>query len=459
MNIIKKCFAVTLTFLMLVPVFSAKAGEATGYDKKLSDMAQGMKACIAYDVTNDKRIFQKNTDMKISIASTTKLITCLVALQHAGPDEVFTVGDELMLVQPDSSLCLIQKGHQLKLKTLIAGMLLPSGNDAAYTVAVNIARKHSGNTEMTDTEAKDYFCGLMNEYAASLGCSNTHFANPDGWDDPAHYSTADDMLIFTKEAIKNETLVPIMSTFSRTFYFASGENISWKSSNALLNPSSPYYYAFANGVKTGTTDDAGNCLIASAKKAGVQMIILAFDCDADYIYSGKEIKESVFTDKEALTKAPEESTAPTVNDSAEETTASEETATVAEAAEETTAQEATTASAAEEKETSQPDSQQDKPAALSEDAAKETRLTDNDIRFGKVKEMFEFIYNAPEKGDVDISGDISASDARFTLRASVGLEKITEIILKRGDIDGNGRLTASDARIILRASVGLEIIK
>ncbi len=487
MNSIKKCVAVILFLLMLLPVFTVNAEETTGYDKKLSDMAQGMKACIAYDVTNDKTIFQKNSDMKISIASTTKIITSLVALKYAEAEEIFTVGSELMIVQPNSSLCLIQKGHQLKLKTLIAGMLLPSGNDAAYTVAVNIARKHSGNTEMTDTEAKDYFCGLMNDYAKSLGCTSTHFSNPDGWDDPSHYSTAGDMLIFAKEALKNEALIPIMSTFSRTFFFASGENIQWKSSNALLDPASPYYYPFANGMKTGTTEDAGNCLIASAKKSGVQMIILAFDCDADYIYSGKEIRESVFTDEKELTASADIKAETTTSEeaaaeeasTAEATTAevtTEEASTAETTTAEVTTEEASTAERAtaennaakavsqvsEEEPSSEDASEEDKqenPETPSDDDIKDSKLTDNDIRFGKVKEMFEFIFNAPVKGDVDISGNITAADARFTLRASIGLEECTDTVLMRGDIDGNGRLSASDARFILRASVGLETIR
>ena len=472
MNSIKKCVAVILSLLMLLPVFTVNAEEATGYDKKLADMAQGMKACIAYDVTNDKTIFQKNPDMKISIASTTKIITSLVALKYADAEEIFTVGSELMIVQPNSSLCLIQKGHQLKLKTLIAGMLLPSGNDAAYTVAVNIARKHSGNTEMTDTEAKDYFCGLMNDYAKSLGCTSTHFSNPDGWDNPSHYSTAGDMLIFAKEALKNEALIPIMSTFSRTFFFASGENIQWKSSNALLDPASPYYYPFANGMKTGTTEDAGNCLIASAKKSGVQMIILAFDCDADYIYSGKEIRESVFTDEKELTSSTDIKAETTTAEEA----AGEEASTAETTTAEVTTEEASTAERAtaennaakavsqvsEEETSSEEASEEDKqenPETPSDDDIKDSKLTDNDIRFGKVKEMFEFIFNAPVKGDVDISGNITAADARFTLRASIGLEECTDTVLMRGDIDGNGRLSASDARFILRASVGLETIR
>ncbi len=437
MSYIKKYFSVFLAILILLSAFAFSSAAVTGYDQKLADMAENIKACIAFDVTNDKLIFTKNANMKISIASTTKIITSLVALKYVDPEEIFTVGDELMLVQPDSSLCLIRKGHQLKLKTLIAGMLLPSGNDAAYTVAVNVARLHSENAEMTDTEAAAYFCNLMNEYAASLGCKNTKFSNPDGWDDPEHYSTANDMLVFSKEALKNDTLTSIMSTYSRTFWFASGENIVWKSSNALLNPASPYYYAFANGMKTGTTDAAGNCLIASAKKAGVQMLILAFDCDADNIKSDKAMTEEIVTeDAQEITT--------------EEVT-TEETATEKITSEENASQESTS-DGTDDKNISTQEITSDTEKTESDTQ----KLTDNDIRFGKVKEMFEFIYNAPTKGDVDISGDISAADARFILRASVGLEEVTAIILERGDIDTNGKLSASDARFILRASVGLE---
>lgn len=366
MRYAKKSFSLLLAIALILSVFSYSAHAATGYDLKLEEIAENIETCIVYDITSDKTVFSKNATAKISIASTTKLLTSLVALQNAGPEEIFTVGTELNLVMPNSSLCYIAPGHQLKLKTLISGMLLPSGNDAAYTVAVNIARKHSGNSAMSDTNAVAYFCNLMNQYAAALGCTSSHFANPEGWDNVNHYSTAEDMLLIVKAALKNEVMTTAMSTYSRTFFFASGENIVWTNTNSLLDPSSKYYYAFANGVKTGTTGDAGKCLVASAMKAGRQLVVLAYNCEEYY---------------------------------------------------------------------------------------------NGETRFGKVKELFEFVFDAPVKGDVDISGDITAEDARFVLRASVGLEENTPVMLERGDIDGNGSLSASDARTILRASVGLEIIR
>ena len=165
MKYFRKSLSVFLVAIILVSFFSYSAfAETTGYEQKLIDIASDMNACVAYDITGDKLIFSKNSSAKISIASTTKIVTSLVALQNADPEEIFTVGTELNLVKPNSSLCFISKGQQLKLKTLIAGMLLPSGNDAAYTVAVNIARKHSGNSSMSDSDAVSYFC----KYAAHV---------------------------------------------------------------------------------------------------------------------------------------------------------------------------------------------------------------------------------------------------------------------------------------------------
>ncbi|MBR3767419.1 MAG: D-alanyl-D-alanine carboxypeptidase [Clostridia bacterium] len=349
------CFIITVS--VIIP-----ASALTEYQQKISEFATNINTLVVYDVTNGKALFAKNEKAHISIASTTKLVTSLVALKYLSPDHVITVGNEIYLVKPNSSLSLIRPGHQLKLRTLIAAMLLPSGNDAAYTVAVNVARVHSGDSALSGTAAVNYFCNLMNEYARELGCNNTYFVNPEGWDDPNHFSTAEDMTKFALAAVKNSIITSIANIHSNKFYFYSGENITWNNSNELINPNSPYYYPYAHGLKTGTTYSAGKCLVANAVKDGREILILAYGC--------KEEAD----------------------------------------------------------------------------------------RFGKVRDIFQYIYSAPTLGDVDESGNISAADARLVLRASVNLEEITPILKARGDVNKDGKLSSEDARTILRASVGLETI-
>lgn len=245
---------------------------------KIDEYTKNIKAVTVYDVTENKLLYSKNSANKISVASTTKLATCLTALKYVHPDEVFSVGSELSLVKSGSSLCGLNtsSGHRLKLRTLIAGMLLPSGNDAAYTVAVNVARIQSGNSTMSDKDAVAYFCKLMTDYCRELGCKNTNFVNPEGWDNSMHYSTAEDMTIIAKEAVNNAIITSISCIQSQKFFFASGHNITWTNTNSLLDPSSKYYFPYAKGLKTGTTNAAGKCLVTYAEIDEHKIIVTVY---------------------------------------------------------------------------------------------------------------------------------------------------------------------------------------
>lgn len=356
-----------IVFLLCFVILSAEiiTAAAVTYKDKIAELSRDINALVVYDITEGETLFAKNEKQKISVASTTKLMTSLVALRYMSPDYVITVGDEINMRKPNSSIAFIAKGHKLKLRTLIAALLLPSGNDAAYTVAVNVARHHSGNSSMSNADAVTYFCSLMNAYAKELGCKNTSFVNPEGWDNENHYSTAEDMTLIALEATKNVFITSTASIQQKRFTFYSGEWIIWENTNLLLDPSSSYYCEYATGLKTGTTDSAGKCLVATAEKDGRKILVLAYGAKTE---------------------------------------------------------------------------------------------TD---RFQRVKEIIELVLTSPSLpetvfGDVDSDGIVTASDARFVLRASVFLEKLTPEILKLGDIDKSGALTANDARMILRASVGLE---
>ena len=147
----RTCFIFLLCAALLWVELSVAA--AVGNNSKISELASGINAVVVYDLSDGKTIYEKNEKQRISVASTTKLMTSLVALRYMSPDYVITVGDEIYMRQPNSSVALISKGHKLKLRTLIAALLLPSGNDAAYTVAVNVARHHSGESSMSNADA------------------------------------------------------------------------------------------------------------------------------------------------------------------------------------------------------------------------------------------------------------------------------------------------------------------
>lgn len=224
-------------------------------------------------------IYSISADTKIPQASLTKMITACVALEYMSTDEIITVGTELRLVPKISSLCYIYKGNRIKLYDLLTGMLLCSGNDAAYSVAVSVARHASGNTNMTDEEAVAYFCSLMNDYAKEIGASNTNFTTPDGSDSDNQYSTVNDLALITAHAMKNEIISEIVAIQYKKVVFASGQIAKWTNTNELLNPDSKYYTACVTGFKTGTTENAGTCLSATFEWEGEIYIALVLGCE------------------------------------------------------------------------------------------------------------------------------------------------------------------------------------
>lgn len=250
------------------------------YKKPDNKKFAGM-AAIVCRVGGTEPLFEDNADMRVAPASLTKLLTASVALEYMRAGEVFTVGSELQMLPPESSVCLIAPGHQLTLRDLIRGMLMMSGNDAAYTVAVSVARAVNGNGEMPNKDAAEYFCGLMNKSAKQLGMNNSRFTTPDGSDSNGQYSTANDLRILAEHALSVPEIREIVTEHQRYVVFESGENITWTNSNRLLNPDDEFYRKDAIGLKTGTTSKAGCCLIAAFVKDGNTYISVVMGCDTD----------------------------------------------------------------------------------------------------------------------------------------------------------------------------------
>ena len=236
---------------------------------------------IFYCVDDNELLYSQKADERIAPASLTKLLTASVALYYISPDEVFTVGSEQELVPARSSVCLILPGHRLKLYDLIMGMLMASGNDAAYTIAVSTARALNPEISMTDQEAVDRFCWLMNDFAKNLGMKNSHFTTPDGSDSDGQYTTVSDLLLLSEYVLSVPDICDISSYYQQYVIFESGENITWTNSNKLLCPDSRFYSKYAVGMKTGTTNRAGKCLIAVFVKGGKTYISIVAGCFTD----------------------------------------------------------------------------------------------------------------------------------------------------------------------------------
>ena len=239
------------------------------------------KSAAFYCLEEDNLLYSSNLDAHIAPASLTKLLTASVALYYIHSDEVFTVGSEVSMIQPGASISFIASGQKLKLYDLITGMMLVSGNDAAYTIAVDTARALNPSEQLNDTQAVEYFCSQMNAFAETIGMKDSHFTTPDGWDDENQYTTAEDLLTLTKYVLTVPELKEIIRTEQKYVVFVSGENITWTNSNKLLNSESPYYCKEAIGVKTGTTPNAGNNLIAAFEKNEKTYLSIAAGCNSD----------------------------------------------------------------------------------------------------------------------------------------------------------------------------------
>jgi len=207
----------------------------------------------------------------------------LLALEHGDLKEVVTVRNEANLCQPDGSKAGLDLEEQITLENLIRGLLLPSGNDAAYTIAVHIARKVSNDPNMPIEQALDKFSELMNEKAKELGAENSQFVNPHGYHNDEHYTTARDLALITREAMKYDFFREVVSTqvFTIKDWNNAEEIRYWRNSNALIQKNDEYYYEYATGVKTGYTSKAGHCLVTSATKDDMNLISVVLNDSKD----------------------------------------------------------------------------------------------------------------------------------------------------------------------------------
>lgn len=215
-------------------------------------------SAILMDADSGRVLYQQNADKQMLIASTTKIMTALVAIREGTLSDTVTVKREAALTEGSSMY--LKEGEQLTLETLLYGLMLCSGNDAAVAVADHVGGSQEG------------FAQLMNETAQELGMTNTSFANPNGLDHEKHYSTARDMAVLACAAMKNETLVRIVSTRTITI---GGRTMT--NHNKLLS-----YMDGCIGLKTGYTKAAGRTLVSCAEKNGQRLIAVTLQDGNDW---------------------------------------------------------------------------------------------------------------------------------------------------------------------------------
>ena len=226
--------------------------------EQTSTYANGM--CVI-EAESGRVLYQKNSKDKFAMASTTKIMTALVALKNCkNLDEKFIVHDESIGIEGTSLY--LRKGEEKTLRELLYGLMLPSGNDAAIAIAYRIAG------------SEEKFVNMMNEEAKLLNLKNTSFSNPHGLDAEGHYTSAYDLAKITAEAMKNETFCEIVKT--KNIRISGNKEVAAKE---LKNKNKLWWnLEGCEGVKTGFTDNAKRCFVCSAERGGMRLICVVLNC-------------------------------------------------------------------------------------------------------------------------------------------------------------------------------------
>jgi D-alanyl-D-alanine carboxypeptidase (penicillin-binding protein 5/6) len=252
---------------------------AMSYKDEMLNVEIESPQSFVYDVSNDTIIFTKGEKAVVYPGSTTKLLTALYALSVLPEDAVVTPGNELSLVKEGSSVAYIKSNHKLTVSMLVEGMLVPSGNDAAYVLAAAAGRAIAKDESLDGVRAADLFMGGLNEYAQSIGLCGTYFTVPDGYAGAEHYTTTEDMAIIARLASQNKLIRECASKVSSDVVYASGHTNTWINTNKLLDPESKYYSKYAKGLKTGSIDDEYSLVFSFEFDDGREYIAGVFGAD------------------------------------------------------------------------------------------------------------------------------------------------------------------------------------
>lgn len=248
---------------------------------KAEEVGTSASACVVIDEDSGRVLLQHNAETPLPMASTTKVMTALLALEKGCLDDTVVCGRNAFGV-PGTSIYL-SEGECLTLEQMLYGLMLASGNDAATAIA-----EHIGGTV-------DAFCRMMTERAAELGCTNTVFLTPHGLPKDGHYTTAHDLALIAREAMTHETFRQIVST--------QRAKIPWegRAYDRVLNNKNKLLstYEGATGIKTGYTKKAGRCLVFGAERRGMRVIGVVLNC-GDWFDEAARLMDLAFARYESV---------------------------------------------------------------------------------------------------------------------------------------------------------------
>lgn len=267
----------TAVFLAFASIFAYNT-----YSARAEGVDVTAPSAIVLEASTGRVLYEKDAHKKMPMASTTKVMTAVVALEYGNLNDVVTVSKNASGVEGSSIW--LSVGEKMTLSDMLYGLMLASGNDAAVAIA-----EHVGGS-------LDGFVELMNKKAQEIGAYDTHFANPNGLPADGHYTTAYDLALICAHAMQNEQFCEVVKTQYKTLPW---EGHEWdrvvKNKNKIL-----WNYEGGNGIKTGYTKEAGRCLTAAAQRDGMQLVSVVLcapdmfsDCMALMDYGFENYKNRV----------------------------------------------------------------------------------------------------------------------------------------------------------------------
>ena len=277
----KKIIAFVLMFILIFPVCCFADEENNEEEEQIPELVEAAsdsaeepnlnsRAAIIYDRNSKEVIYGKEENTKRKMASTTKIMTCMVVLEKGELTDTVIVSKKA--AGTGGSRVGLKTGDKVSVQDLLYGLMLCSGNDAAVALAEHVGGSVEG------------FADLMNEKARQLNLSNTHFVTPHGLDNEEHYTTAYELAIMADNALKNNTFSSIVGTKNITINI-NGKPRNLSNTNELLGSMAGVY-----GVKTGFTNGANRCLVTSCKIENLDIITVVLGADTKKFRTQDSIK-------------------------------------------------------------------------------------------------------------------------------------------------------------------------
>ncbi|MBE6754106.1 MAG: D-alanyl-D-alanine carboxypeptidase [Ruminococcaceae bacterium] len=270
MKMFKRIIAVTAALAMLVCCTLGMTASATqlvvpvsgsDIDPTIQPPVIEAGSAIVMNANTGAVIFEHNAYQQRPMASTTKIMTALLAFEAGDIGREITINAEMLSYDERGSTKLgLVQGDKITMNDLIVAMMLLSGNDCAQSIAVALGGSFDG------------FASMMNERASELGMLNTHFITPSGLDDPQHYSTAYDMAVLGAYAMKNEDFATLVGKTRETIRYGNPVSPKVLANHNYLLEGQRQGVKGCNGIKTGHTDDAGYCLVSHVERDGVSLV-------------------------------------------------------------------------------------------------------------------------------------------------------------------------------------------